>query len=113
MPLETNPSIRATVCVFTAAAAQQSGGDPLVFRTDLVTGRDAAAVRREFTDTCGAVGGVTRSAGGGSVCDRNGVVVEGFKGDDDRVVAAAFVNADNSTAARLTPTFTKILEAVR
>jgi hypothetical protein len=113
MPLETDPSIRATVCVFTAAAAPQFGGDPLVFRTDVVTGRDTAAVRREFADTCAAVSGVTRPGGGGSVCDRNGVVVEGIKGEGDRVVALAFVNADNATAARLTPAFTRILEAVR
>lgn len=112
-PLETNESIRATACVFTAATAQQSGGDPLVFRTDVVTGRDSATVRREFNETCGTVGGVTRPSGGGSVCDRNGVIVEGIRGEGDRVVAAAFVNADTSTAARLTPAFTRILDAIR
>jgi hypothetical protein len=112
-PLETNESIRATVCVFTAAAAQQSGGDPLVFRTDVVTGSDAATVRREFDETCQSLSGVTRPAGGGSVCDRNGVVVEGIKGQGDRVVAASFVNADTSTASSLTPAFPRILDATR
>ncbi len=112
-PLETSESIRATVCVFTAAGSPQLGGDPLVFRTDVVTGRDAATVRRDFGTTCGSVGGVTKPAAGGSVCDANGVVVEGMKGDGDRVVLAGFVNADNSTAARLTPAFTKVLDAVR
>ena len=112
-PLETSESIRASVCIFTAAASQQFGGDPLVFRTDVVTGRDAATVRRDFGTNCGLLSGVTRAAGGGSVCDRSGVVVEGFKGEGDRVVLAGFVNADNSTAATLTPALTRVLEAVR
>jgi hypothetical protein len=112
-PLETSESIKATVCLFTAGAAQQSGGDPLVFRTDVVTGRDTAAVRRDFGDTCGTIGGVTRPSGGGSVCDRNGVVVDAIKGEGDRVVVASFINADNSTAATLTPAFSKILDALR
>ena len=99
--------------MFTAAGSPQLGGDPLVFRTDVVTGRDAATVRADFGTTCGSVGGVTKPAAGGSVCDANGVVVEGMKGDGDRVVLAGFVNADNSTAARLTPAFTKVLDAVR
>jgi hypothetical protein len=111
--LETLPTIRATVCVFTAGAALQAFGDPLVFRTDVVTGRDTATVRQDFTDTCGSTGGTTRASGGGSVCDRTGVVVEGSKGDGDRIVLAAIVNADNSTAATLTPAFTRIMDALR
>ncbi|MDQ4097829.1 MAG: hypothetical protein M3144_08190 [Actinomycetota bacterium] len=112
-PLETNESIRATVCLFTAGTARQSGGDPLVFRTDVVTGRDAPTVRREFADTCQTLSGVMRPSGGGSVCERNGVVVDAVKGEGERVVAASLVNADTSTAASLTPAFTKILEAIR
>lgn len=112
-PLETSASIRATVCVFTAAGLTQLGGDPLVFRTDMVTGRDAATVRADFRTTCGSLGGAVKSAGGGSVCERGGAVVEGMKGEGDRVVLAEFVNADNATAARLTPAFTKVLDAVR
>lgn len=111
--LETLPAIRATVCVFTAGAALQAFGDPLVFRTDVVTGRDAATVRQDFTDTCGSTGGTTRASGGGSVCDRTGVVVEGSKGDGNRIVLAAIVNADTSTAATLTPAFTRIMDALR
>jgi hypothetical protein len=111
--LETSNSIRTTVCVFTAGAALQQGGDPLVFRTDVVTGSDAAVVRRDFAATCASINGATRASGGGSVCDRNGVVVEGLKGDGDRVVMAAFENADNAVAASLTPAFTKVLDALR
>lgn len=55
----SDESIRASVCVFTAAASQQFGGDPLVFRTDVVTGRDAATVRRDFGTNCGLVSGLT------------------------------------------------------
>ena len=112
-PLETKESIKATVCVFTAAAERQSGGDPLVFRTDVVTGRDATTVRGEFAKTCGDLSGSTRTSGGGTVCDGNGVIVEGIKGEGDRAVAAYFVNADTSTAARLTPAFTRIIDAIR
>jgi hypothetical protein len=111
--LETLPTVRATVCVFTAGAAVQSFGDPLVFRTDVVTGRDTAQVRNDFSDTCGSIGGAMRASGGGSVCDRQGVVVEGLKGEGDRVVLASIVNADNSTATTLTPAFTRIMEALR
>lgn len=111
--LETLPTIRATVCVFTAKAAVQSGGDPLVFRTDVVTGRDTALVRNDFGDTCGSIGGALRASGGGSVCDRKGVVVEGSKGEGDRIVLASIVNADNSTATTLTPAFTRIMDALR
>ncbi len=112
-PLETNESIKATVCIFTAAAELQAGGDPLVFRTDVVTGRDAATVRGDFAQTCRDAKGTTRPSGGGTVCDVNGVIVEGIKGEGDRVVDAYIVNADTSTAARLTPAFAKIVGAIR
>jgi hypothetical protein len=112
-PLETKEPIKATVCVFTAASERQSGGDPLVFRTDVVTGRDATTVRSEFAETCRDLSGTTRTSGGGTVCDGKGVIVEGIKGEGDRVVAAYFVNADTSTAARLTPAFTIIVDAIR
>jgi len=112
-PLETKASIKGTVCIFTAAAEQQSGGDPLVFRTEVVTGRDAATVRAEFAESCRDPSGTPRAAGGGTVCDGKGVIVEAIKGEGDRVVAAYFVNADTSTAARLTPAFTRIVDAIR
>jgi hypothetical protein len=111
--LETIDNVKATVCVFTAGAALQFGGDPLVFRTDVVTGAASAVVRQDFTATCASISGVVKASAGGSVCDRNGVVVEGMKGEGDRVVLASFVNADNSTATTLTPAFTKVLDAVR
>jgi len=47
------------------------------------------------------------------VCDRNGVVVDGSRGEGDRVVLASIVNADNSTAATLTSAFTRIMDAPR
>lgn len=112
-PLETNEAIKATVCLFTAEAELQSGGDPLVFRTDVVTGGDAATVRGEFAQQCKDASGTTQKSGGGTVCEANGVIVDGIKGEGDRVVSAYIVNADTSTATRLTPAFAKIIGAIR
>jgi hypothetical protein len=112
-PMETNPSIRSTVCIFTAGAALQQGGDPLVFRTDVVTGSGTSTVRQEFSTTCTSISGATKASGGGTVCDVKGVVVEGYKGEGDRVVLAGLVNADNSTAASLTTAFSKVMDALR
>ncbi len=47
------------------------------------------------------------------VCDRSGVVLEGIKGEGDRVVVAGFVSADNSTAPSLAQAFTRVLDALR
>jgi len=112
-PQEVDESIIADVCVFTADDTVDSFGDPLVFRTDVVTGADAVTVRQRFTGTCTDFGGSVEPAGGGSVCRRNGIVVEGIKGEGDRVVEASFVNADTSTATTLTPVFERIVAALR
>lgn len=112
-PLETAESVKATVCIFTAAHAPQLGGDPLVLRTDVVTGADAPAERQRFADTCAESGGATVASGGGTACARDGVVVEGIKGEGDRLVSVYLVNADSSTATQLTPAFAGILTAVR
>ncbi|MBF8194521.1 hypothetical protein ITP53_54480 [Nonomuraea sp. K274] len=114
-PLETAESIKATVCLYTAADAPQRGSDPLVMRADVVTGADAAAVRKDFSDTCTEYGGKVRSSAspeGAVVCDRDGSVVEGVIGSDDRVVSVYLGNADKATAAKLTPAFDQILAAV-
>lgn len=114
-PLETAESITATVCLYTAADAPQDSSDPLALRADVVTGADAATVRKDFTETCAEHGGEAResaSATDSAVCDRNGSIVEGLVGSDDRLVSVYLVNADKTTAAKLTPAFDEILAAI-
>jgi hypothetical protein len=111
-PLETAESIKATVCLFTSADAPQEGSDPLALRTDVVGGADVATVRQAFTDTCSGFGGKVRDSGKGVVCERNKVVVEGLVEGDGRLVNVYLVNADTSTATKLTPVFDEILASV-
>ncbi|WP_049559060.1 hypothetical protein [Nonomuraea sp. SBT364] len=111
-PLETMESIKATVCLYTAADAPQQGSDPLTMRLDLVEGADAATVRKGFTDTCTENGGTVRDTSGAQVCDRDGSVGEGLTGGGDRAIIAYWVNADTSTATEFTPAFGRILAAV-
>lgn len=108
-PLETAESIKATVCLYTAADAPQDG-DPLVLRADVVTGADAATVKDNFAKTCADNGGQVAKNG---TCERSGAVVEGLAGGGDRAVEVYLVNADKATAAKLTPSFPAILAAVR
>ena len=107
-PLETMESVKVTACLFTAPAAPQEGGDPLVARVDVVSPADADAVRSDFSSTCTEFGGAEQSAGGGTVCERDGVVVDGVIGD---LVVVSVVNADTATARKLTPSFAEILAA--
>jgi hypothetical protein len=107
-PLETMESVKVTACVFTAPDKQGMGGDPLVLRVDVVGARDAGAVRDNFASTCADLGGTQREAGSGTVCDRNGSVVEGYTGN---LVMVYLVNADRGTAASLSPSFDKLLAA--
>lgn len=111
-PLETTESIKATICLFTTTTFRDQYGDPLSFRSDVVTGADAATVRSQFANSCSENGGATRQSAGGSVCERDGGVVEGIKGGGDRVVNAYFVNADKSMVPQLTSAFPKILAAI-
>lgn len=105
-PLETMETVTVTACLFTSAEAPQMAGDPLVTRVDVVDPEDADAVRADISSTCTDLGGAERAAGGGTVCERDGTVVDGHIGD---LVVVSFVNADDATAARLTPVFDKIL----
>ena len=107
-PLETMESVTVTACLFTAPEAKQQGGDPLVARVDVVSPADADAVRSDFSSTCTEFGGAERPAGGGTVCARGDVVVDGMVGD---LVLVSVVNADTETARTLTPSFEKILTA--
>lgn len=107
-PLETMESVTVTACLFTAPEAQQQGGDPLVARVDVVSPADADAVRSGFSSTCTEFGGAEQQAGGGTVCERGDVVVDGIVGD---LVMVGFVNADTATARTLTPSFPEILTA--
>ncbi|GAA4559048.1 hypothetical protein [Planotetraspora kaengkrachanensis] len=111
-PLETAESIKATVCLFTAADAPQQGSDPLALRADVVTGGDVATVRQAFTDSCSGFGGKERESGKGVVCERNKVVVEGLVEGGGRLVNVYLVNADTPTATKLTPVFDQILASV-
>ncbi|MPZ85265.1 MAG: hypothetical protein GEV28_34720 [Actinophytocola sp.] len=104
--LETMESVKVTACLYTAEEAQQLGGDPLVARVDVVDPKDADAVLENFSSTCTELGGTERAAGGGTVCERNGAVVDGHIGN---LVVVSIVNADKDTAARLTPSFEKVL----
>jgi hypothetical protein len=110
LPLETMESVKVTACVYTAAEAQQSGGDPLVLRVDVVDPKDAEVVRADFDSSCGRQGGTRRATAGGAVCDRDGVVVDGYTGN---LVLVLLVNADKEIAAKLTPSFEKVLAAAR
>ncbi|MEU8145342.1 hypothetical protein [Nonomuraea sp. NPDC048901] len=114
-PLETLESVKASVCLYTAADAPQAGSDPLVLRTDTVGGKDVAAVRQEFTESCTGYDGKVRessAADGAIVCDRDGAVAEGLVESVDRLVNVYFVNADKTTAIKLTKKFDAILKAV-
>jgi hypothetical protein len=88
----------------------------LVLRVDVVTGADAETVHSAFERTCTANGGtVTDSvaAAGAQVCQRDGTAVEGAVSSSGRTVDVYFVNADTTTATRLTQSFDEILGAVR
>jgi hypothetical protein len=104
--LETVDSVKVTACIFTAAEAAQVGGDPLVLRVDVVGPKDADVVRKNFADNCTEFGGTQRAGGGGTMCDRSGTVVDGTIGN---LVVVEIVNADTETAAKLTPSFEKVL----
>jgi hypothetical protein len=107
-PLETMESVKVTACLYTAPEARQEAGDPLVARADVVPPADADTVRSDFSSTCTELGGAEQPAGGGTVCERGGVVVDGVVGD---LVVISIVNADTATAQTLTPSFAKILAA--
>jgi hypothetical protein len=104
------------MCLFTAPHHPQSGGAPLVLRVDVVTGANAATARSAFERSCTENGGrVTDSvaAVGAQVCQRDGTVVEGAVSSSGRTVDVYVVNADTTTATRLTESFDEILGAVR
>jgi hypothetical protein len=114
-PLETAESLKATVCVFTAADAPQFGGDPLVLRVDTISGADAAALRTNFERTCTSNDGKlepSTATDGAEVCRRDSSVVEGNIAGSGRTVDVYVVNADNATAKKLTPSFDDVLAAV-
>lgn len=104
--LETMDSVKVTACIYTAAEAVQSFGDPLVLRVDVVDPKDADAVQKDFSANCTEFGGTERAGGGGKVCDRAGTVVDGTIGN---LVLVEIVGADKETAVQLTPAFEKIL----
>jgi hypothetical protein len=114
--LETVDGVKATVCVFTSTDRPQAGGDPLVLRTDVVSGPDAAVVRTAYSGSCTGNGGEevdSAAAPGATICRSSGTVVEGAVTGAGRTVEVYVVSADKPTAMELTPKFEKILAAVR
>jgi hypothetical protein len=109
-PLETMESVKVTACVYTTAELRQSDGDPLVLRVDVVNPKDAEAVRADVDASCTRQGGTRRAAEGGAVCDRDGVVVDGYTGN---LVLVLLVSPDTDIATKLTPSFEKVLAAAR
>ena len=112
-PLETLPSVTATVCLFTSADSPQFGGDPLVLRVDAVDGADAGTLRNNFEQSCTGNGGAVEDSAGVARCRRDGSVVEGNVATDGRSIDVYLVNADAATATALTPGFDEILGSVR
>jgi hypothetical protein len=113
-PLETVDGVTADVCVFTSADRPQMGGDPLVLRTDVVDGPQAARMRDEFASTCTGNGGTVAatSVDAATVCRSGGQAIEGQVAAGDRTVDVYVVAADQATASELTPSFEKVLAAV-
>jgi hypothetical protein len=114
-PLETVDGVTADVCVFTSADRPQMGGDPLVLRTDVVEGPQAARMRDEFASTCTGNGGTVATAASvdaATVCRSGGQAIEGQVAAGDRTVDVYVVAADQATASELTPSFEKVLAAV-
>lgn len=107
-PLETMAEVEVTACIYTAPEVKQTFGDPLVLRVDVVDSGDADAVRTNFTRVCAEFGGAERPGGGGTVCDKDGTVVDGHIGE---LAVVSILNADDDVAARLSPTFEKVLAA--
>lgn len=112
--LETQPDVKALVCLYTSPSTPQEAGDPLVLRVDTVTGANAAAVRANFerscTDNSGTLGDSTVT--NAKTCTRGGNTVEGDITAGDRTVDVYFVNADTTTATTLTRAFDKVLASV-
>jgi hypothetical protein len=113
--LETLETVKALVCVFTSADEPQAGGDRLGLRVDTVNGADAEAVTAEFERSCTSNGGTLNDVTAdddAQTCTSRGSTIEGNIDSGDRTVNVYFVNADDATAAALTPNFDKVLEAV-
>ncbi|WP_297502205.1 hypothetical protein [Pseudonocardia sp.] len=113
--LETLETVKAMVCVFSSADEPQPGGDRLGLRVDTVTGADAATVTAEFERSCTSNGGTLNDVTAdddAQTCTSRGSTIEGNIDTGDRTVNVYFVNADEATAAALTPNFDKVLDAV-
>jgi hypothetical protein len=107
-PLVLMESVKVTACIYTAPEQKDQYGDPLVVRVDVVSPKDADQVRERFRASCTDYRGAERAGGGGTICEREGRIVEGYIGNLNVVM---IVNADKSTAANLTPSFEKVLAA--
>ncbi len=112
--LETQPDVKALVCLYTSSTTPQGAGDPLVLRVDTVTGPNAAAARTNFERGCTDNGGTLTNSTvtNAKTCTRDGTVVEGDISTGDRTVDVYFVNATREAATTLTRAFDKVLASV-
>ncbi|PRY38137.1 hypothetical protein [Umezawaea tangerina] len=112
--LETQPGVKALVCVFISPSTPQDAGDPLVLRVDTITGANAAAARTHFESDCTDNGGTLgeSAVADGKTCTRGANTIEGDLGKGGRTVDVYFVNATTDTAAAMTEKFDKVLAAV-
>jgi hypothetical protein len=108
--LETQPDVKADVCLYTSPSTPQEGGDPLVLRVDTVTGASRANFERSCTDNSGTV--TTSTVPNAKTCTRDNNTLEGNISTPDRSIDVYFVNATTETAATLTKAFDKILASV-
>jgi hypothetical protein len=112
--LETQPGVKADVCLYTSPSTPQEAGDPLVLRVDTVTGANAPASRANFERSCADNGGtvVTSTVPNAETCAKDDTTIEGNISTADRTVNVYFVSATTETATTLTKAFDKILASV-
>lgn len=112
--LETQPDVKADVCLYTSPSTPQEAGDPLVLRVDTVTGTNATASRANFERSCTDNGGTLgdSTVRNAKTCSRGGNTVEGNISAADRTIDVYFVNATTETATTLTHAFDKVLASV-
>jgi hypothetical protein len=112
--LETQPDVKADVCLYTSPSTPQDAGDPLVLRVDTVTGTNATASRANFERSCTDNSGTLNSSTvqNAKTCTRGDTTIEGNISTADKSIDVYFVNATTQTAATLTRAFDKVLASV-
>lgn len=114
-PHEFDENILTAVCIFTATEMKDEYGDAGVLRTDSYTGESATAAKAAYETSCTASSGTlkTGASNGVQMCDRDGLVSDGQVTLDDGVVEIGLLTGDATiAAAKISPAFEKILNAV-